>query len=134
MTAGAELRLDSAREIAAKSPPRLKAHQRTCLECGDGFSPLMAHGEFCSGSCRKAWNNRRMARGAELYDLFMALRFDRPMAQALGLWAILCRAAALYRKQDDDERAGRRSWAQPQDVLARKPYLKAVAIVAGKRR
>ena len=42
-----------------------------CLECGGECGK----GEFCGSACRMAFNNRRKARGAELYDLFMVHRF-----------------------------------------------------------
>lgn len=97
-----------------------------CLECGretecQGPTPR----EFCSGGCRKSWNNRRMTRGAELLDLYMAHRFDRQHATLLGLFQAINRLASDYRYQDRAERAGRRSWRRPGDVLAERPHLKA---------
>lgn len=104
-----------------------------CLECGsrtDGF-------DFCGGAHRKAWNNRRMVRGAELYDLFMALRYDRAAAVKLRVWKALCRLGVKYRDEDYAERAGRASWRPPARVLDRHPYLAATSIcdnVTGARR
>ena len=104
----------------------------TCLECGAGFDRVGTHGAFCGTRCRTAWNNRRLARGAELYDLFMAIRFDRPRAKSLKLWTALSRAAALFRHADLDERAGRRSWSEPTEILARRPYLRTSTVLRRK--
>ena len=97
---------------------------RTCLECGN--KPAGRGGEFCSAGCRTAFNNRRKARGAELYDLFMVLRFDRSLAATLKVFQALCRMASNYRAEDQRERAGRRSWRRPQDVLDTRTYLRAI--------
>jgi len=86
----------------------------TCLECGAAFIArrTAAEGEslFCSTPCRKAFNNRRMTRGAQVYDLFMALRYQRGVAKLYGVWTILCRVAQDWREEDVRERAGRVSW------------------------
>ena len=66
-----------------------------------------------------------MTRGAEIYDLFMVLRYDRETGKLLKLWRIINRMAALFREEDRRERDGRRSWRKPRDVLADKPYLNA---------
>lgn len=99
-----------------------------CQECGSGFAvrPGGRAMEFCCSPCRKAWGNRRMKRGAELYDLFMALRFDRANASRLGIWQAICRMASLWRGEDASARAGRRSWRKTTDVMAERPYLKVV--------
>lgn len=116
----------------------LKVH--ACLECGGEFSahPTLAkHAEFCSPACRKAFNNRRMVRGAELYDLIMALRCDRKAATAFKVWKMICRMISDFRSEDDRERAGRHSWRHPRVVLARHPYLSAIVLtnnIAGNRR
>lgn len=75
-----------------------------------------------------------MKRGAELYDLFMAIRFDRATATALGLWQAVCRMASGWRQEDHERRAGRQSWRKPGDVMAERPYLKAIVtqITAGR--
>ena len=64
-----------------------------CAECGTTFEAKRDHAAFCSDACRKAFNNRRMTRGAELYDLFMAVRYERGLAKVMGLWSVICRAA-----------------------------------------
>ncbi|BBK44160.1 hypothetical protein STVA_41800 [Allostella vacuolata] len=95
-----------------------------CLECGR-TGPLDSRAEFCRPACRTAWNNRRRVRGAELYDLYMAHRFDRAEAQALGVFPAVNRLASLYREEDQARREGRRSWRQPRVVLAEQPHLRA---------
>lgn len=124
------LRLD------ASITPASRVRAAVCTECGAEFTPLKAHGDFCGDACRKAWNNRRMVRGAELYDLFMALRYDRPAAQALGLWRLICRMAMGFRDQDIGERDGRKSWRDPRTVARRHAYLHATTVgrgIAGRR-
>lgn len=127
-------RLDGAHPVAgeANHPPR--AGERTCLECGAAYAPRQPHGEFCSDPCRQAWNNRRMIRGAELYDLFMALRFDRSVATAFKVWRLLNRMASIFRDADRRERAGRPSWRSPREVLLRRPYLLAERFTPVRRR
>lgn len=54
-----------------------KPHE--CQECGSPIGERRKGQMFCSSPCRQAFNNRRMQRGAELYDLFRALRrFSAP--------------------------------------------------------
>lgn len=98
-----------------------------CLECGEpfvngGVGPVK---EFCCQHCRQRWNNRRLQRGAELYDLYMAHRFDRRVAKCLGVFQAINRLASDFRREDGQRRAMRRSWRQPASVLAERPYLKA---------
>lgn len=104
----------------------------TCLECGD---PLARHAgdtrrsdtSFCCIACRKTFNNRRAMRGAELYDLYMAHRFDRRVATDLGVMQAINRLASVYRQEDQRSRDGRRSWRKPKAVLQERPYLKAIS-------
>ncbi|APT31890.1 hypothetical protein MCBMB27_02599 [Methylobacterium phyllosphaerae] len=96
---------------------------RACLECGTLHTSANAEAEFCSDRCRMAFNNRRAKRGAELYDLFMALRHDRVTATRFKVWRLLNRLAAGFRAEDVAERAGRRSWRSPAAILARRPHL-----------
>lgn len=98
-------------------------HPRACLECGAPHASPIAEAEFCSNRCRMAFNNRRAKRGAELYDLFMALRHDRAVATAFKVWRLLNRLAAGFRAEDVAERAGRRSWRSPAVILVRRPHL-----------
>lgn len=92
---------------------------RICSECGCEFTTATAHGDFCSSPCRKSFNNRRALRGAELYDLFMALRYERELAAKLKVWKVICRLAAGYRADDIAERDGRKSWRSIRKVLER---------------
>ena len=85
--------------------------KRKCIECGTYFVAKKEHARFCSTRCRKAFNNRRMTRGAELYDIFMALRYERKWAQAVGAWQLICRLVSVWRQQD--EREGRKSYITP---------------------
>lgn len=121
------LRLDA-------SPRKAARVKGGCKECSAPFASEKAHAEFCSPICRRAWNNRRATRGVEIYDLFMALRYDRDRAKLLKLWNLLCRLAAAFREDDLRERAGRPSWADPRAVLERKPHLAATIVHKVRRR
>lgn len=107
--------------------------QRACRECGAPFVPGNTHGEFCSTACRKAFANRRMTRGAELYDLLMVLRYERPLARAKSVFTLLCRAAQRFREARLRERAGRPSWEHPDKIVSRRPYLRAERVKAMRR-
>lgn len=87
----------------------------TCPECGNAISggPRL----FCSPACRQSFNNRRMQRGAELYDLFRALRRERGKAKDLNLWTLMCRLEKQWQDEDDAQRPGRRSYMPPQKAL-----------------
>ena len=95
----------------------------TCLECGLGYEAGRKHEtDFCCAECRKAFNNRRMQRGAELYDLFMNLRYNRAEANKFGTWALICKMAMIWREEDRRDRAGRDSFKRVrrlQDRLTR---------------
>jgi hypothetical protein len=106
---------------------------RVCLECGDDFESMKTFGAFCCPAHRLAWNNRRMKRGAELYDLFMALRFQRGLAKTLALWKLVCRLASAYRDEDWRERAGRVSWRAPKDVIGERVWLTAATLTRRRR-
>lgn len=128
MTAGPTLAPECSAPVHAPSHAR-RLVAPVCLECGGAGS---AAGDFCGSACRKSWNNRRMVRGAELYDLFMALRYERRTSYPLHLFGVICRAAALFRAEDLAERDGRRSWRPPADILARRPYLLARRLGRGR--
>ena len=108
--------------MSSDTPPVMR-RVHACLECG---GPKGSKGEFCSTGCRTTFNNRRKARGAELYDLVMAQRFDRARAAELGVFQAFCRLASHYRQDDNASRAGRRSWRAPEAVLDERPYLKGI--------
>lgn len=88
-----------------------------CQECGDPISARRQGQEFCKPSCRQTFNNRRMQRGAELYDLFRALRRERADAKGLGLWTEICRLELNWQIEDDAKRPGRRSYMPPTKAI-----------------
>ncbi len=89
-----------------------------CRECGAAFEPRRAREDaaFCRPVCRSAFNNRRFTRGAQLYDMMMLLRYQRGLAKARGIWALLCRMCQDWRAEDVEHRAGRPSW-QPYEAI-----------------
>lgn len=109
----------SRRAIAARlAPPARPKRELICLECATPFQSVEAHAEFCCTAHRQSWNNRRMKRGAQLYDLVMAMRFDRGLAAKLSIgWTLICTLASAYRDADNALRGGRRSWRRPQAAL-----------------
>lgn len=58
-----------------------------------------------------------MQRGAELYDLFRALRRERGMAKGLNLWTEICRLELNWHLEDQRKRPGRRSYMPPKRAL-----------------
>lgn len=74
---------------------------RICYETG---KPLAENApdtaRFANADARQAWNNRRKVRGAQLYDLFMAYRYDRKAAKLLKLFSVMCGLAAQWRAED----------------------------------
>jgi len=133
MTTAATNSVPDDRRLNGSAPAvaRGSAAPSVCLECG---GPLPAAGEaiFCASTCRAAFNNRRAKRGAELYDLYMAHRFDRAAATDAKVISLMNRLASNYRRQDQDQRAGRRSWRPLRAVLADHPSLRAVVVWRGK--
>jgi hypothetical protein len=91
---------------------------KVCKECGTSLAAVRDYrAEFCGTPCRKNWNNRRMTRGAELYDVFMTCRYARGFAKLKGLWTIMCRMGSIWRGEDHDSRAGRASWGAPEIIV-----------------
>ncbi len=90
---------------------------RTCQECGLPVSGARRGKAFCSTHCRQRFNNRRMQRGAEIYDLFRALRRERDTAKQLNLWTQLCRLELMWQQEDEKQRPGRRSYVPPKRAL-----------------
>lgn len=131
-----EARLDA----PAATPLRLVAGAagsgRRCLECDAPLerSPGQhVEAQFCCTPCRKRWNNRRMERGAQLYDLFMAHRFQRGEAAEAGALRAMNRLASKWRLEDLTQRGGRRSWRRLNDVLGAMPWLNATVLVGRAR-
>ena len=104
---------------------RANGYACACKECGRAFTASQKTAEFCGTPCRMTFNNRRRDRGADVYDLFMAHRYDRTAAGALKVLTKLNRLAAHFRDEDITQRAGRPSYHAPARVLARHPYLEA---------
>lgn len=72
-----------------------------------------------------------MSRGADLYDCFMALRYDREAAKAAGLWALMCRMAQSW--NEEDQKAGRKkTYFPPSVVRARNTRHTATVVVKGR--
>lgn len=102
-----------------------------CLECGNALTvpgqnskPSPAK-KFCQPACRMAFNNRRRDRGAELYDLFMGLRFNRDEAAKMGIWSQMCTLASAYRDADNHKRAGRPSFQSLKDAIDALPIARS---------
>lgn len=105
----------------------------TCHECGNPI-PAPSKASFCDKACRNSYDNRRQLRGAKIYDLFMATRYDRLTAKDLGVWTYLCRMGEDFRDEDVREREGRPSWRDPKTVIDTNPHLKARVVgVVSKR-
>jgi len=102
---------------------------RNCRECGKSFSAQRDTREFCSATCRRAWNNRRATRGSICFDAVMAWRFDRDAFEAAGGRRLLGQLASAFRAEDERDRAGRRSWDDLQRVKQRKPEIFAAVVV-----
>jgi hypothetical protein len=103
----------------------------TCRECGkalDNTKPSF----FCDTGCRVSWRNRRASRGADLYDLFMAMRYDRTEAKELGLWNLMCRMASSWHEEDLE--AGRQSYFSPREASARQNHHRATVVGRMSRR
>lgn len=92
---------------------------RCCQECGESFESRKVEARFCSTACRQAFNNRRLQRGADLYDLFMASRFERDQAAQEELWSKMCAVASGWRQEDERDRRGRKSWGNLREALQR---------------
>jgi hypothetical protein len=99
-----------------------------CRECGARFEAKRVSREFCSTKCRQIFHNRAAARGADLFHLFMAMRFDRAKAEAAGAWSLLCRMAAAFKLEDDHDRDGRTSWDDVEKVKARNVHLLSTVV------
>lgn len=103
--------------------PAKAAQPRECLECGKPYASHRAEQVYCSEACNTRFNNRLKDRGPAVYQLLMAIRFERSLAAKLKLWSRLCALCSDYREQDLKERAGRHSWRHPLFVLARVSHI-----------
>ncbi len=93
-----------------------------CRECGTELTPEQRKKGacFCQPAHRKAWNNRRMIRGAELYDLWMERRYARDSKAAQEALTTMSNLGRAYHDADVALRDGRKSW-NAQETLARLP-------------
>lgn len=89
-----------------------------CQECGKPITGRRDGQEFCSTPCRQTFNNRRMQRGAELYDLFRALRRERGEAKDLAIWTAACQLELKWQTEDEAQRPGRKSYMPPRRAIA----------------
>lgn len=87
-----------------------------CAECAKEFRRRAYNAEFCGGTCRRVFNNRRALRGALLYDLTMlaemasneAVRDDANRRREFLLKA--------WRKEDDRGGIRKRTWQRANGV------------------
>ena len=118
--------------IADSGAPQRRAPdqgQRCCLECGKAFTARRKVSLYCSAKCRSDWSNRRNMRGAILYDLKMAERFERDDAKDASVLSIMNRLCADWRDEDNRRRSGRKSWGDWKSWLLDRPYLYADRLV-----
>jgi len=73
--------------------------------------------EFCGRACRQDFNNRRLQRGADMYDLFRALRRERTTAKEMNIWTMMCRLEHKWQQEDERQRPNRRSYMPPKKAL-----------------
>lgn len=110
----------------------IQTKRSCCRECGialeAGRKTTM---EFCCTGHRIAWRNRRMSRGAELYDLFMAMRYDREQAKLYGLWKLMCRLGQMW--NEEDKKAHRQSYFPPKRAVEQFVHINADVVVRGKK-
>lgn len=81
---------------------------KKCCECGTDLVIQDKSKEFCDTACRISFHNRRKKRGAEMYDLFMHLRYNRKEAQGKEVWSLICNMAMTW--NEEDQEAGRVSY------------------------
>jgi hypothetical protein len=111
----------------------MKPRNCSCLECGAPFVAKREHAQFCTAKCRSTFNNRRNVRGAEMYDLIMALRYERDDATKAGAWTKLTKLAAHYHAVDQRERNGRKSWGDWRGWIRDNAWLNAVVVAWGRK-
>lgn len=93
----------------------------TCIECGKGFAPRSYDSQFCQRSCRLQFNNRRQARGVELYDAQMALSVEPDPQVREAIREHIKRLIAAYKTSDTNKRSGRKSWLPWAHTRTRRP-------------
>lgn len=93
--------------------------ERYCIECGERFEAGHRKAEFCCSGHRYEFSNRRRQRGMAIYDVFMAMRYERGLQKLFGLWTLMCRMAEAWRDEDKAQRAGRKSWQDVKELYER---------------
>lgn len=88
-----------------------------CLECGCETISTRKPKLFCCPAHQVAHTNRRRERGAVIYDLFMAMRYERKLSAKLKVWGTMCQQAAEWRREDFAGRDGRPSWGNWREWL-----------------
>ncbi len=68
-----------------------------------------------------------------VYQLLMAMRYERKLAGQIGLWSKLCTMLANFRREDREQRQGRKSWSPPETVIERRPDLLAKVVAPGQK-
>jgi hypothetical protein len=79
---------------------------RCCNECSSAYQPSRKDEFFCSTPCRKASDNREMARGRAVVPLLLAWRGDRKMHA--GVQTQIARLVRTW--LNEDKAAGRTSY------------------------
>lgn len=98
---------------------------KLCKECGNAVGGVRSprEREFCSAAHRKAFNNRRMTRGAMLLDLLMTDYTDRDHpARKNGLLQKAARRL-MSRWRDEDRAANRAHCGDADFILYNDPPL-----------
>lgn len=103
-----------------------------CQECGSKFEAKTKRARFCSTACRMAFTNRRRDRGAELYDLVMAMRHERERTKDMKLWSLVCDRASAFRESDKTMREGRKSWREVEETLSDLPLGRSEGVGDGR--
>jgi len=93
------------------------SHTATCRECGGTFSAKSYNMDFCGADCRRVFNNRRMTRGAVLYDLLM-LEAGNPDMFAKSKMEGRAQNAIKRFLQEDANAGRKRSWKRFEDLQA----------------
>lgn len=90
--------------------------KHTCKECNNPFESRQYNAAFCGAPCQRAFNNRRLQRGAVLYDLLMIEAYDPEAFKRHGLAER--RQELIERFHEEDTAANRkRSWKRANEVM-----------------
>ena len=103
-----------------------------CKECGAEITKKPKRGpraEFCSKECRQGWKNRRLLRGAMMYDVVMNWRFERKGGGDKEAWQALTRLAATFKHEDKMDRDNRPSYRRLRDVLEENPWINSIDMI-----